>query len=163
LFFIPIIPVSFKHYAVCPNCKQLVQLDDADLEEAQAQAKGIEGGGHDGTAGIPGRSATVEHAVSEWTADGHAQFGYSAPSESLSELDLPDLPLSTEVFVGYGPEIRHDMNPWSVEQRRYLARQLEAVQIRHFWRKQVLVTYPADQEKLEDLFTRLAAGRQATK
>ena len=39
LFFIPLIPVGVTHYTVCPNCKELVQLDDADLEEALDQAE----------------------------------------------------------------------------------------------------------------------------
>jgi hypothetical protein len=45
LFLIPVIPVNLEHYAVCPNCKQLVQLDPLDLEEARAQEDAIKAGG----------------------------------------------------------------------------------------------------------------------
>jgi hypothetical protein len=51
LFHIPLIPVNLEHYATCPNCKQLVQLDNADLEEARVQEDAIKAGG-------------------EWTEDG---------------------------------------------------------------------------------------------
>ncbi len=35
LFFIPVIPVSFKHYTVCPNCKRLDPVSKATSNEPE--------------------------------------------------------------------------------------------------------------------------------
>jgi hypothetical protein len=69
LFFIPVIPVSFKHYVACPNCKRLDQVSKADIERARAQASPITPG-HDVTVGTSGQPATLEHAVNEWAMAG---------------------------------------------------------------------------------------------
>jgi len=57
LFFIPVIPVSFKHYTACPNCKRLDQVSKADIERARKQESAI-----------TSRPATLEHAVDDWAA-----------------------------------------------------------------------------------------------
>jgi Protein of unknown function (DUF2510)/zinc-ribbon family len=65
LFFIPVIPVSFKHYTACPNCKRFDQVSKADVERARAQESAVTPG-HDVTAGTSSQPATLEHAVNEW-------------------------------------------------------------------------------------------------
>ena len=44
LFFIPIIPMGFKHVTVCPNCKRQEQVSKATVEAAHA---------HPESAGVP--------------------------------------------------------------------------------------------------------------
>ena len=67
LFFIPVIPVSFKHYTACPNCKRVDQVAKADVDRARAQEAGIQPA-PEGTPDVLSRPATLEHAVNEWAA-----------------------------------------------------------------------------------------------
>jgi hypothetical protein len=87
LFFIPMIPVSFKHYTVCPNCKRLDQVSRADVDRARAQEDALRSGSNDGTAGISVQPATLEHAVQEWASVGHASTAPSADSPSTAPTD----------------------------------------------------------------------------
>ncbi len=84
LFFIPVIPLSFKHYTVCPNCKRLSQIEKSQVEAAQAMAAA----GDTPTPVAPGQPATLEHAVNQW-----ASVGYGSPSDSSpSGTGTPDAP-----------------------------------------------------------------------
>lgn len=74
LFFIPVIPVSFKHFTACANCKRQEQVSKAQVESAQAHE-----GVMNGSTEIPSQITTLENAVNEWASVGHAQ---SASSES---------------------------------------------------------------------------------
>lgn len=65
LFFLPVIPVSFKHYTACPNCKRLDQVSKADVERARAQESSMTPG-RDVTADMSSQPTTLEHAVNEW-------------------------------------------------------------------------------------------------
>jgi hypothetical protein len=79
LFFIPVIPVSFKHYTVCPNCKRADQVSKVDIDRARAQESAI-GSGHERTADASIQPATLERAVNEWaSAAAHDASGASAP------------------------------------------------------------------------------------
>jgi hypothetical protein len=80
LFFIPVIPVSFKHYAVCPNCKRLDQVSKADVERARTQESTIRASGQQLPVDVASQPATLEHAVHEWAAAGPAQMGASDPA-----------------------------------------------------------------------------------
>jgi hypothetical protein len=73
LFFIPVIPVSFKRYTVCPNCKRLDQVSKADVERARAQESAIRAAGNDGALDTPHEPATLEHAVNQWASVGQGQ------------------------------------------------------------------------------------------
>ena len=84
LFFIPVIPVSFKHYTVCPNCKRLDQVSKADVDRSRAQETSIRAAGHDETAGVPGHPVTLEHAVNEWASVGQAQSASADTDSALS-------------------------------------------------------------------------------
>jgi hypothetical protein len=65
LFFIPLIPLSFKHYTACPNCKRLEGIARADVERARAHEAS---GSARGDRGAPAQPATLEHVVDEWAA-----------------------------------------------------------------------------------------------
>lgn len=84
LFFIPVIPVSFKHYTVCPNCKRLDQVSKEDVERARAQETTIRASGQPGPVDVTSRPATLEHAVHEWAAAGPAQMGASDPAPAAA-------------------------------------------------------------------------------
>ncbi len=84
LFFIPVIPVSFKHYTVCPNCKRLDQVSKADVEQARAQETTIRASGQQGPVDVTSQPATLEHAVHEWAAAGPAQMGASDPAPAAA-------------------------------------------------------------------------------
>jgi hypothetical protein len=83
LFFIPVIPVSFKHYTACANCKRLDQVSKADIERARAQESAIRSG-HEGTVGASSQTATLEHAVNEWALAGPAPSAASDPGPTVS-------------------------------------------------------------------------------
>lgn len=78
LFFIPAIPVSFKHYTVCPNCKRLDEVSKADIDRARAQESAIRSG-HVETVDASSRPATLERAVNEWASAAHDPPGAPAP------------------------------------------------------------------------------------
>jgi hypothetical protein len=73
LFFIPVIPVSFKHFTACANCKRLEEVSKAQLESARAQEGAMRAAGPDGSTGIPGQPTTLEHAVNQWASVGQGQ------------------------------------------------------------------------------------------
>jgi hypothetical protein len=87
LFFIPVIPVSFKHYAVCPHCKRVDQVSKADVDRARAQESAMKSG-HAGTAGVSTEPATLEHAVNEWASAGPAQPAVSEPGPAIAPAPL---------------------------------------------------------------------------
>jgi hypothetical protein len=76
LFFIPVIPVNFKHYTACPNCKRLDPVAKADIERARAQESAIKPE-HEGATGASRQPATLEHAVNEWALAGPARSAAS--------------------------------------------------------------------------------------
>lgn len=75
LFFIPLIPLSFRHHAACPNCKRVDVVSKADIERARAQEAAIKTGGQEATVDVAPRTATLERAVNQWAAVGQAQAG----------------------------------------------------------------------------------------
>jgi hypothetical protein len=77
LFFIPLIPVSFKHYTACPNCKRLDEVSKADVERAREHAAAMSHSGPEETVATAGEPVTLESAVNEWAATGPA--GLTAP------------------------------------------------------------------------------------
>jgi len=84
LFFIPVIPVNFKHYTVCPNCKRIDQIPKADLERARAQGNVIEAADHKEDGEISSQPATLEHAVNEWASVGNVQSPSSDPTPAFA-------------------------------------------------------------------------------
>jgi Protein of unknown function (DUF2510) len=68
LFFIPMIPLSFKHATVCPNCKRLDYVPKAQVDAAhEARSQGR---------GQPDTGTTLETAVNQWaTTAAPAQVG----------------------------------------------------------------------------------------
>jgi hypothetical protein len=97
LFFIPLIPVSFKHYTVCPNCKRLDEVTTADIDRARAQESAIRSG-HGGTADASSQPATLERAVNEWASAGQSHAASSdaspvmAPTSFAGDTSPPPLP-----------------------------------------------------------------------
>jgi len=83
LFFIPVIPVSFKHYTVCPNCKRLDEVSKADIDRARAQESAIRSGQEE-TADASSQPATLERAVDEWASTAHDPSSASAPRPALA-------------------------------------------------------------------------------
>jgi hypothetical protein len=82
LFFVPLIPVSFRYYAACPNCKRLDRVSKADVDRARAHEASVRGGVHEGTVDVPSQPATLEHAVNEWASVGQAQSASPGPAPS---------------------------------------------------------------------------------
>ena len=78
LFFIPVIPVSFKHFTACANCKRLEQVSKDQVESARVQEGAMNAASQNGSAVFPNETPTLEHAVNEWASVGQAQ---SAPAE----------------------------------------------------------------------------------
>jgi hypothetical protein len=78
LFFIPMIPVSFKHYTTCPNCKRLDPVSKAQVEGARAHEGTMRAAGHDAATGGPLQTPTLEVAVNEWASVSQPPGG-SAP------------------------------------------------------------------------------------
>jgi hypothetical protein len=68
LFFIPMIPVSFKHYTACPNCKRLDPVSKEQVESARAQEEAIRAAGQDPAPAVPASTPTLEGAVNEWAS-----------------------------------------------------------------------------------------------
>ena len=89
LFFIPVIPLSFKHYVACPNCKRLDPVSKADVERARTQEATINAGGHVGTVDVQRQPATLEHAVNEW-----------ASADQAGASSDPDPVMAPASFVG---------------------------------------------------------------
>jgi hypothetical protein len=92
LFFIPVIPVSFKHYTVCPNCKRLDQISKADIDRAHAQAAAMATAGHEGSRGVAPAPATLEHAVNHWASAGQPSSIASAPAVSAAPVSVAATP-----------------------------------------------------------------------
>jgi Protein of unknown function (DUF2510)/zinc-ribbon family len=79
LFFIPIIPVSFKHFTACGNCKRVAQVSKTEVENARAQEEAMKTGGASAPTVVASQPATLEHAVNEWAAVGGP--GQTAPPQ----------------------------------------------------------------------------------
>jgi hypothetical protein len=94
LFFIPVIPVSFKHFTACGNCKRVEQISKAQVESARAQEDALRAVTPAPAAVVPSQPATLESAVSQWTSDGHAGAGVSesAAGTALPPSAVPDSP-----------------------------------------------------------------------
>jgi phage FluMu protein Com len=98
LFFIPVIPVSFKHYVACPNCKRLDQVSKTDIERAREHETAMSQSGHGEGAPVEGAPATLESAVNEWATTGPAHMTATgsvpaaAPTPSPPVAGPPPLP-----------------------------------------------------------------------
>jgi hypothetical protein len=94
LFFIPVIPVSFRHYTACPNCKRFDQISKADVERARAHEAAMGRGGQEEAATVPAAPATLERAVNEWAATAPVQrkatgSGPATVSSSSATVEAP--------------------------------------------------------------------------
>ena len=78
LFFIPMIPVSFKHFTVCPNCKCIEGVSKEQVESARGQEEAMRAGGQGGAPSMPAPAVvaapapTLESAVNQWATTGSA-------------------------------------------------------------------------------------------
>ena len=99
LFYIRLIPVNLEHYAVCPNCKQLVLLDNADLEEARAQEDAIKAGG---------QWTDQRHTVTHATAIGPtcSMNGCVAAASKYLTVEQDDRPNPFFVCATHRPDVR---------------------------------------------------------
>jgi hypothetical protein len=74
LFFIPMIPISFKHFTACPNCRRIEDVSKAQVESARAQEEAMRADGQGGAVSMPAPAVesvpapTLESAVSQWAA-----------------------------------------------------------------------------------------------
>ncbi len=72
LFFIPMIPISFKHFTACPNCKRIEGVSKAQVESARSQEETMRAGGPGGAPSLPAPAVvaapapTLESAVNQW-------------------------------------------------------------------------------------------------
>jgi hypothetical protein len=69
LFFIPVIPLHFKHYTSCSNCKRLQGVPKAVVEQAHAQQGAAAGSGDAHLADAVAAPVTLERAVNAWAAE----------------------------------------------------------------------------------------------
>ena len=90
LFFIPVIPVNFKHYTVCANCKRLDPVTKAQVESARAQEEAMRANNPDAPVGIPAQANTLEHAVQEWAS--HDPVGSAGATAQQSPVVSPASP-----------------------------------------------------------------------
>src|ERR1700733_7326337 len=60
LFFIPLIPVSFKHFTACANCKRLEPVSKAQVESARAHEDPMRAASQDGAAVVASPTPTLE-------------------------------------------------------------------------------------------------------
>jgi hypothetical protein len=66
LFFIQVIPLNFKHFTVCPNCKRLDQVSKAQVESARAQEDAARAASQDGVgSSMSSQTVARENAVNE--------------------------------------------------------------------------------------------------
>jgi hypothetical protein len=105
LFFIPVIPISFKHYTACPNCRRIEDVSKVQVENARAQAEALRAAGQGGTTpSVPAAAAapapTLESAVSQWAAVGqpHATTLDGESSERVAIDDLDTAPASPPAY-----------------------------------------------------------------
>ena len=107
LFFIPVIPLSFKHYVACPNCKRLDQISKAGVDRAFAQQNAMKAG-HEGFADIQRQPATLEHAVNEWASVGPAQSATTdtGPADPAAFVSRRRLKRATAASRGVVPRSR---------------------------------------------------------
>jgi Protein of unknown function (DUF2510)/zinc-ribbon family len=76
LFFIPLIPFSFKHFTACPNCRRIEDVSKAQVESARAQEEAMRAAGQGGAPATPAPAVvavpvpTLESAVNQWAAVG---------------------------------------------------------------------------------------------
>ncbi len=127
LFFIPVIPVSFKHYTACPNCKRLDQVSRTDIDRAREAEAALSNSGHEGTSPIAGEPGTLERAVDEWATTGPVQSTATAtatatgpataPSSSAAVAGPPPLaPAGWYPDPAGGPDQRYwDGQRWTVQ------------------------------------------------
>jgi hypothetical protein len=85
LFFIPMIPISFKHFTACPNCRRIEDVSKAQVESARAQEEAMRAAGQGGPPPVPtpavvaAPTPTLESAVNTWAAAGQP---HTAATES---------------------------------------------------------------------------------
>jgi hypothetical protein len=76
LFFIPMIPISFKHFTACPNCRRIEDVSKAQVENARAHEEAMRAAGQGGIppdaapAVVAAPAPTLESAVNKWAAVG---------------------------------------------------------------------------------------------
>jgi hypothetical protein len=74
LFFIPMIPISFKHFTACPNCRRIEDVSKAQVDSARAQEEAMGTAGQGGAPSLPAPAVvaapapTLESAVNQWAA-----------------------------------------------------------------------------------------------
>jgi hypothetical protein len=64
LFFIPIIPLGFKHVTVCPNCKRQEQVSKETVDAAREHPETTGGTSSAGTEQTQG--ASLDASVNQW-------------------------------------------------------------------------------------------------
>jgi Protein of unknown function (DUF2510)/zinc-ribbon family len=85
LFFIPMIPISFKHFTACPNCRRIEDVSKAQVESARAHEEAMRAAGQGGMAPeaapavVAAPAPTLESAVNTWAAGGEP---HAAATES---------------------------------------------------------------------------------
>jgi Protein of unknown function (DUF2510)/zinc-ribbon family len=116
LFFIPVIPVSFKHYTACPNCKRLEQVSKSQVESAREQESAMRAAHQDGTAPVqhgtapvgiapvPAHEATLESAVNEWASVGPPQSGSAEPERGQESSQITTAPPPPPPPAGWFPD-----------------------------------------------------------
>ncbi|MGP8058182.1 MAG: DUF2510 domain-containing protein [Acidimicrobiales bacterium] len=80
LFFIPVIPLGFKHVTVCPNCKRQAQVSKETVDAAREHSESPRGPGPAGAEQTQG--ATLEASVNQW-AGGAGPAGLASDSVPL--------------------------------------------------------------------------------
>jgi Protein of unknown function (DUF2510)/zinc-ribbon family len=111
LFFIPMIPISFKHYTACPNCRRIEDVSKVQVENARAQAEALRAAGQGSAtpsvpagavvpAPAPAPAATLESAVSQWAAvdQPHGATVDGKSSERIVVDDLDAAPASPPAY-----------------------------------------------------------------
>jgi hypothetical protein len=74
LFFIPMIPISFKHFTACPNCRRIEDVSKAQVDSARAQEEAMGTAGQGVAPSLPAPAVvaapapTLESAVNQWAA-----------------------------------------------------------------------------------------------
>jgi hypothetical protein len=92
LFFIPMIPISFKHYTACPNCKRLDPVSKAQVESARAREGAMRAVGQDATTGVSLQTSTLEGAVNEWASVSQPQAGSAQTNPGTTALSPSSRP-----------------------------------------------------------------------
>jgi hypothetical protein len=93
LFFIPMIPISFKHFTACPNCKRIEGVSKAQVESARAQEETMRAAGQGGAPSMPAPAVvaapapTLESAVNQWATS--SQPHAAGPESESGVIETP--------------------------------------------------------------------------